>query len=96
MEKEWCVYGDFLGLRSFGKIIQEQENSVWVRYWEDQQYGNTPWDPSFVKRFDKLEEAVEYYIKHRPPVDIRERDMTDNEIRYFARGKFPSYFTELE
>ena len=92
IEKPWCVYGSFLGLIDFGKIEEDYENHVFVRYWEGQHYSLEAWDPNLIKRFNTLEEAVEHYIENRPGVDIRERDLTDKEIRELAREKFPSYF----
>ena len=92
IKNPWCVYGGYLGLWDFGKITKEGKNSVHILYSEGQQYPSECWDPSWVKRFNKLEKAVEYYIKNRPSVDIRCSDYTDDEIRNLARQKFPSYF----
>lgn len=44
MEKIWCVYGYFLGPEDFGKIVKENEDRVYVQYFENQQ-SPEPWDP---------------------------------------------------
>lgn len=92
IKNPWCVYGWFLGSWSFGKIVEDGKHSVNIQYSEGQQYSAECWDSAWVKRFGKLEEAVEYYIKNRPPVDVRCSDYTDDEIRNLAKQKFPSYF----
>ena len=97
IEKPWGVYGWFNGPWNFGKIegeyISEDHSSLDIRYSEQQMYPPQCWDGKWVKRFDTLEEAVEYYIEERPGCDTRmDRDETDDEIRQRARESFPSYF----
>lgn len=94
IEKPWCVYSSFIGPMDFGKIEEDYGNYVYVRYSEGQHYALEAWDSNYVKRFNTLEEAVEDYIKHKPGTDPRDRNITDKEIREFAREKFPSYYKE--
>ena len=94
IEKPWCVYGNFLGLRGFGKIVGESGNAVSILYSETQQYYPQSRDSKWIERFNTLEESVKHYIQHRPQVDIHDKDFTDNEIKELAKRKFPSYFNK--
>jgi len=91
IENPWCVYGALGEILGFGEIVEDNKTTVDIKVRESPR-DNKLWDPKFVKRFNKLEEAINYYIKNRPPVDIRCRDYTDNEIRELAKERFPSYF----
>ena len=59
IEKPWCVYGWFLGPWGFGKIEKDSGNSIYIKYHEED---NNPecWDSKWVKKFSKLEGAVEH------------------------------------
>ncbi|MFH1311485.1 MAG: hypothetical protein ABIH65_03715 [Nanoarchaeota archaeon] len=92
IEKPWCVYSFGLGLSGFGKITKDDKIHVFIRYSESQMYPLECWDPNYVTRFRSLDDAVEYYIEHRPGVDIRCRQSTPDEVREQARRSFPSYF----
>jgi len=92
IEKPWCTYSFGLGLSGFGKIIRDKKTCVYIRYSEGQLYPSSCWDPNYVTRFDTLEEAVEYYIEHRRGVDIRDRQLTPDEVRGYAKRDFPSYY----
>ena len=94
--KKWCCYRSWMSWMDFGKIVKPLPSggSCFVLYSEGQHYPPECWDMNYVKEFDTLEEAVEFYIKNRPAVDIRCSDFTDDEIRIMAKRKFPSYFIE--
>ncbi len=88
IKKPWCVC-EFIRFKDFGKIISENKTALNVIYSEKQQYPSELWDSNSVKRFNKLEEAINYYIK---TTDIRDRSLTDKEIKTQAMYLFPSYF----
>ena len=91
-EKPWCVYSFGLGLSGFGKIIRKEKEFLVIKYGENSHSAH--WDPAYVTRFKTLDEAVEYYIKNRRGVDIRDRQLTPDEVREQARGYFPSYYKD--
>ena len=88
IKQEWCVYGYLsAGTPSgYGQIVEDSKGSVFIKYAENQMYAAECWDDNYVKRFDKLEEAVEYYIKNgfNSPRNL------EVEIRQ-AYSHFPSY-----
>lgn len=92
IEKPWCVYSFGIGLSGFGKIIEDNKSSVNIMYSEGQMYPPACWDSAYVTRFGSLDEAVEYYIKNRLDVDVRDRQLTSDEVREQSRRYFPSYF----
>jgi hypothetical protein len=92
IEKPWCTYSSGLGLSGFGKIVRDEKTSVNIKYSERQLYPPECWDSVYVTRFDTLDEAVEYYIKNRLGVDIRDRQLTPDEVRENAWRDFSSYF----
>jgi len=94
IEKPWCVYSFGLGLSGFGKIVRDKKTCVYIRYSERQLYPSSAWEPAYVTRFNTLNEAVEYYIENRPGVDIRDRQLTPDEVRENAWRDFPSYYKD--
>jgi hypothetical protein len=92
IKKPWCTYSCGLGPSGFGKIVRDEKTSVNIKYSEEQMYAPECWDPAYVTRFDTLDEAVEYYIENRLGVDIRDRQLTPDEVRENAWKDFPSYY----
>ncbi len=93
IKKPWGVYfsPSFMIPLGIGKIITENETKTIldIIYAEKQQYPPEIWDSRYVKRFNELEEAINYYTEK---VDVRERKVTDEEIKTQAMYCFPSYF----
>jgi hypothetical protein len=92
--KPWCTYSfEEVDLPyAVAKIVQEFGSSVDLLYSEHQLYSPQPWDIRYIKRFDTLEEAIEYWWKERPGVDIRDRDWTKKEYIEHMKYCFPSYY----
>ncbi len=88
LKKPWVVC-EFLRFKDFGKIINENKTALTIIYSEKQQYPSELWDSNSVKRFNKLEGAINYCIK---TTDIRDRNFTNKEIMTQAMYCFPSYF----
>lgn len=89
IEKPWCVYGS-MWPTGFGKIIEEQDRCVFIRYYEDQLYENQCWDkkPCYVKRFETLEEAAKYYQEYCGYW------LSDWKLKEKMIEAFPSYFKQ--
>ena len=99
MDKEWCTYSWQCKTlpEGVGKITAEYNSAVDIRYSEGQYYSPECWDINYVQRFDTLEEAMEYFLKHKPSYDYR-MDHKISEELYWERIKesFPSYFKEKD
>ena len=93
IKKPWGVYsrGSFSGICGLGKIVKEDEKTAEIKY-SEKGYSE-PWDIKYIKRFDSLEETIEYYIQNRPETDTRwGRDSTKKEIELRMKENFPAYF----
>jgi len=94
IEKPWCVYG-CLGATlpdGFGKIVEDSGVTYNLLYSESQMYAPDCWDKRYVGRFDTLDEAVDYFIEHKPEFDVRDSPITEQDIRDMARQNFPSSY----
>jgi len=90
----WCVYGWFLKLWGIGKIISEQPGVVFVEY-SDNSILNA-WNPDWIKRFETLEEAVEYYLEKRlKNSNLIHKEIHESEIWEYIHKNFPSYFKNI-
>lgn len=100
IKKPWCTYGVGYFLYGYGKIIEEGENYVKIRYSEKQLYSPEYWDNNerYVKRYDTLEEAAEkYFYCQNNHTDMRmDHPYSDYEMKQQIRYKFPSYFKKGE
>ncbi len=88
IKKPWSVC-KFIRFKDFGKIISENKTTLTIIYAEKQQYPPELWNSNSVKRFSKLEGAINYCIK---TTDVRDKNFTKEEIMTQAMYCFPSYF----
>ena len=99
IKEPWCVYGYLSVLlpNGFGKIVGESELTYDLIYDESGSLASyVSWDKKYVKRFETLEQAIKYFIEHKPEYDVRELSLTNKEIESWARYQFPSQFQEEE
>ncbi|MDO8516725.1 MAG: hypothetical protein Q7S33_01240 [Nanoarchaeota archaeon] len=94
IEKPWAVYRNFFGPLGFGKIEEDNNSSVNIRYSEGQMYASECWDVKFVKRFDTLNDAMEYYTKNHRGAGSPNQEFIRNKIKICAQKNFPSYFIQ--
>ncbi|MFH1801546.1 MAG: hypothetical protein ABH804_01795 [archaeon] len=92
IEKPWCVYDVFTRLLGVGKVIEDCGVSVSILYSEGQHNPPEEWNTLRVRRFDTLEEAIDYYIKNRSGGDIKCEEKGGEGVRKKVEEKFPSYF----
>lgn len=94
IENPWCTYSHWADTlpEGFGKVVGEQGNAINILYSERQQYPPERWDSDYVKRFPTLEDAIKYFIEHKPAYDVRDSPITESDIRRGARDRFPSEY----
>ena len=97
-KKPWCTYGSGWPPCGFGKIEEESEDSLRIRYSEGQQYSIQLWEnnPVYIKRYETLEEAaIEYQDGHNNGTNLRmDHPINDDGIKEMMHWKFPTYFKE--
>ena len=95
IKKQWCTYGSMWPI-GFGKIMEEHDRCVFIRYYHDQLYENSCWDKNYVKRFDTLEEAAYKYKDYfNNYTDLRmDHPYSDEEFNMLMKHNFPSYFKQ--
>jgi len=95
MENSWCVYGSSSTLRRIGKVIDDSKGGIRIQISERCLYADfEAWDPRYVTRFPTLEEALKHLIEHMPEFDMRERPISEEDIRRWTRKRFPSEYSE--
>lgn len=60
--KLWCVYGWDLPLQHIGRVSQEDRDTIYVKYADDED--EHPWDQKWVKRFETIGEAIDYTVSN--------------------------------
>lgn len=64
IEKPWCIYGKYPKEEKIGKIIEESDNGIFVKFSENQLYSPTwLWSESPLKRFETIQEAFKKLIE---------------------------------
>jgi len=92
----WCTYGVLGAIipESFGLIVKDNGSTVNIcdRERDRSLSDATLWDSRYVKRFNTLEEALQFLINNMSQSDIRERPVTEQNIRKMAEAYFLSQY----
>ena len=101
IEKPWAVFTFEYGVSNFGKVVKEDKKDekiicLWIKYYEGKEiFGayseNEPWDPNWVKTFDKSYKALSYFLSVKyPKIHNNKRVLEEFLI------KFPSERLNIE
>ena len=81
--KHWCIYRGILFFpQGIGKIEEESDTTVRVRYSEGQLYLPEAWNKKYIERFETIEEAIEKFTN----------DTGDQSGLRVAMENFPTAF----
>jgi|APSaa5957512622_1039677.scaffolds.fasta_scaffold114949_1 hypothetical protein len=92
IENFWCAYG-YPSPEHIGKVAKESENFVIITRNERGSLADSEtWEAKYARRFNTIEEAVDYLCSNIPAYDVRSDPVTEDDIRRRARNNFPSEY----
>jgi len=99
MDKEWCTYGSYSANQPnyVGKIAKDLGSTVYIIASENQGISDL-WDGDYVRRFENLDEAIDFYLENRPGIGIVEgtRHKSEKQFREHMQICYPTYYKEKE